>query len=62
MGLRSGSTLDRVVVIEATNEDEMAMAIRRLVDHRIVELARHLVSPLDAGQEGAFTSSPQSTL
>ena len=32
MGLRSGSTLDIDVVIEATDEDEMVTAIRRLVD------------------------------
>ncbi len=32
MGLRSGSTLDIDVVIEATDEDEMVTAIRRLVE------------------------------
>ncbi len=45
MGLRSGSTLAIDVVIEATNEDEMVMAIRRLVDQMQINI--EFSSPAD---------------
>lgn len=38
MGLRSGSTLDIDVVIEAANEDEMVTAIRHLVDQMQINI------------------------
>lgn len=45
MGLRSGSTLDIDVVIEATDEDEMVKAIRRLVEQ--MQLNIEFSSPED---------------
>lgn len=45
MGLRSGSTLDIDVVIEATNEDEMITAIRRLVEQMQINI--EFASPAD---------------
>lgn len=38
MGVRSGSTLDIDVVIEAANEDELVMAIRRIVQQRQINI------------------------
>ncbi len=38
MGLRPGSTLDIDVVIEATDEDEMVTAIRRIVDQMQINI------------------------
>jgi len=45
MGLRSGSTLDIDVVIEASDEDEMIMAIRRLVEQMQINI--EFASPAD---------------
>ena len=45
MGLRAGSTLDIDVVIEATNEDEMVTAIRRLVEQMQINI--EFASPAD---------------
>ena len=45
MGLRSGSTLDTDVVIEATDEDEMITAIRRLVEQMQINI--EFASPAD---------------
>ena len=45
MGLRSGSTLDIDVVIEASNEDEMITAIRRLVEQMQINI--EFASPAD---------------
>lgn len=45
MGLRSGSTLDIDVVIEASNEDEMIMAIRRLKEQMQINI--EFASPAD---------------
>jgi Nucleotidyltransferase of unknown function (DUF6036) len=45
MGLRSGSTLDIDVVIEATDEDEMITAIRRLVEQMQIKI--EFASPAD---------------
>jgi uncharacterized nucleotidyltransferase DUF6036 len=45
MGLRSGSTLAIDVVVEATNEDEMVVAIRRLVDQMQINI--EFSSPAD---------------
>lgn len=45
MGLRSGSTLDIDVVIEASNEDEMITAIRRLKEQMQINI--EFASPAD---------------
>jgi Nucleotidyltransferase of unknown function (DUF6036) len=45
MGLRSGSTLDINVVIEASNEDKMITAIRRLVEQMQINI--EFASPAD---------------
>jgi Nucleotidyltransferase of unknown function (DUF6036) len=45
LGLRSGSTLDIDVVIEATDEDEMITAIRRLVEQMQINI--EFASPAD---------------
>lgn len=45
MGVRSGATLDIDVVIEADNEDEMIITIRRLVDQMQINI--EFASPAD---------------
>jgi hypothetical protein len=45
MGLRASSTLDIDVVIEATNEDEMVMTLRRLMDQMQINI--EFSSPAD---------------